>query len=351
MTTHIPLLATSHLFFTLEVIPKQPPGFPAVIQNNMCARSTLFRAEDLGTLFGTAKLPHPFSFLQMKQSTLLNAPAVLQELPSHWNESKWKADWRKQPPYPTVNRNPWTAQVVCICSQVRKEGANKHELLTNPGSTNCILFQNSLCCPAQPRLASLQLALGRMRKKTSPFSPFHASMNSAHKQTHGGRYTTISGDLGPVTLYLQHWVNKLARNVLPSVLHCSRNISSMHEEISHWKMQIRTGTLIRVGMKAGTWGSPHGGESCSPIHCHPPALTVTDFSTFLKGQLKFLNSAVTDKESKVLLKNSSEANYFSFFCRLRAIYWGFTCSCLKLDLICLSSKCCKCKAISFTGFN
>lgn len=76
---------------------------------------------------------------------------------------------------------------VSLCSQVRKataqEGPNKHQLLTNPGSMNCILFQNSLCCPAQPRLAPLQLALGRMRKKTSPFSPFHASMNSAHKQT------------------------------------------------------------------------------------------------------------------------------------------------------------------------
>lgn len=66
-----------------------------------------------------------------------------------------------------------------------QEGANKHELLTNPGSMNCILFQNSLCRPAQPRLASLQLALGRMRKKTSPFSPFHASLSSAHKQTPG----------------------------------------------------------------------------------------------------------------------------------------------------------------------
>lgn len=251
MTPHISLLATSHSFLTLEVIPKQLPGFPAVIQNNICARSVLLRAEDLGTLFGTAKLPYPFSFLQMKQSTLLNAPAALQELPSHQNESKWKPEWRKQPPYPMDSTGS-----ACVCSQVRKEGANKHELLTNPGSTNCILFQNSLCCPAQPRLASLQLALGRMRKKTSPFSPFHASMNSAHKQTPRSRYTTISGDLGPVVLYLQHWVNKLAGNVLPSVLHCSRNISSTHEEISHWKMQIRTVTLIRVGMKAGTEGPP-----------------------------------------------------------------------------------------------
>lgn len=167
----------------------------------------------------------------------------------------------------------------------------------------------------------------------------------------GGRYTSISGDLGPVVLYLQHWVNKLIGDVLPSVLLCSRNISSMHEEISCWKMQIRTVTLIRVGVKAGTWGFTPGGESCSPIHCHPPSFTATDLFTFLKGQLKFLNSAVTDKESKVLLKNSSEANYFSFCCRLWAIYWGFACSCLKLDLICLSSKCCKCKAISFTGFN
>lgn len=88
-----------------------------------------------------------------------------------------------------------------------------------------------------------------------------------------------------------------------------------------------------------------------PIHCHPPPLTVTDFPTFLKGQLKFLNSAETDEESKVLLKNSTEANYFPFCCRLRAIYWGFACSCLKLDLICLSSECYKCRAISFTGFN
>lgn len=88
---------------------------------------------------------------------------------------------------------------------------------------------------------------------------------------HGGRYTTISGEFGSVALYLQHWVNKLVGNVLPSVPHCSRNISSTDREISHWKMQVRTVTLIRVGMKAGTWGSPCGGESCSPstaIHHH-----------------------------------------------------------------------------------
>lgn len=84
----------------------------------------------------------------MKQSTLLNAPAALQELPSHQNESKWKPEGRKQPPYPTVNRNPWTAQVVHVCSQVRKEGANKHKLLTNPGSTNCILFQKQFMLPS-----------------------------------------------------------------------------------------------------------------------------------------------------------------------------------------------------------
>lgn len=209
----------------------------------------------------------------MKQSTLLNAPAVLQELPSHQNESKSKPEWRKQPPYPTVNRNPQIAQVVCICSQVRKttaqEGANKHELLTNPGSTNCILFQNSLCCPAQPRLASLQLARERMRKKQVHLVPSTPVWIQYINKPHGGRYTTISGEFGSVALYLQHWVNKLVGNVLPSVPHCSRNISSTDREISHWKMQIRTVTLIRVGMKAGTWLSLCGGESCSPSTAIP----------------------------------------------------------------------------------
>lgn len=291
----------------------------------------------------------------MKQSTLLNAPAVLQELPSHQNESKWKPEWRKQPPYPTVNRNPWIAQVVCICSQVRKttaqEGANKHELLTNPGSTNCILFQNSLCCPAQPRLASLQLARERMRKKTSPFSPFHASMNSVHKQTPrrqihnhlwGVRVScTLSSTLGKQTgrecftistaLFQKHFLYGQGNFPLEDANQNS-NIDQSGDEGRNMTVPLRWWKLL-------------------PIHCHPPPLIVTDLSTFLKGQLKFLNSAVTDKKSKVLPKNSSEANYFSFCCRLRAIYWGFACSCLKLDLICLSSKCCKCKAISFTGFN
>lgn len=275
MTPHISLLATSHSFLTLEVIPKQLPGFPAVIQNNMCARSILLRAEDLGTLFGTAKLPYPFSFLQMKQSTLLNAPAALQELPSHQNESKWKPEWRKQAPYPRVNRNPRTAQVVRVCSQVRKEGANKHELLTNPGSTNCILFQNSLCSPAQPRLASLQLALRRMRKKTSPFSPFHASMNSAHKQTprrqiHNhlwgvGASCTLSSTLGKQTgrecftiltaLLQKHFLYAQGNFPLEDANQNS-NVDQSGDE----------GRNTRVS---------RGGESCSPhplpsptTHCH-----------------------------------------------------------------------------------
>lgn len=216
---------------------------------------------------------------------------------------------------------------------------------------NCILLQNSLCCPAQPRLASLQLALGRMRKKTSPFSPFHASMNSAHKQTprrqiHNhlwgfGASCTPSSALGKQTGWERFTISTALCQ--KHFLYAQGNFPLEDaDQSSNTDQSGGEGRNMRV---------PPWWWKLLPIHCHPPSLIVTDLTTFLMGQLKFLNSAVTDKESKVLLKNSSEANYFSFCCRLRAIYWGFACSCLKLDLICLSSKCCKCKAISFTGFN
>lgn len=88
MTPHTPLLATSHSFLTLEVTPKQLPGLPAVTQNN---RSILFRAEDLGTLFGTAKLPT----LQVSANEAINPAkhsSSITELPSHQNEIKWKPE-------------------------------------------------------------------------------------------------------------------------------------------------------------------------------------------------------------------------------------------------------------------
>lgn len=131
-----------------------------------------------------------------------------------------------------------------------QEGANKHSLLTNPGSTNCILFQNSLCCPAQRRLASLQLALERKRKKTSPFCPFHTSMNSVHKQTQLRHiHKHLSGVQASFTLS-STLGKQIGWESSPSVLHCSRNIFSTKKEISHWKTQIRTVTLMPVRIKA-----------------------------------------------------------------------------------------------------
>lgn len=103
------------------------------------------------------------------------------------------------------------------------------------GSTNCILFQNSLCCPAQLRLASLQLALERKRKKTSPFCPFHASMNSVHKQTQLRRTHSTQQASRPLLLYLRHQVSKLLGKSLWSAPYCSKKWNFPSKEwISHW---------------------------------------------------------------------------------------------------------------------
>lgn len=69
-----------------------------------------------------------------------------------------------------------------------------------------------------------------------------------------GIYTSIYEAFGPVLLYLQHEVNTLVGNVLPSVLHCSGNISSTKREISHWKMQIRRATRRQRGWKQESEG-------------------------------------------------------------------------------------------------
>lgn len=103
------------------------------------------------------------------------------------------------------------------------------------GSTNCILFQNSLCCPAQLRLASLQLALERKRKKTSPFCPFHASMNSVHKQTQLRRAHSTQQASRPLLLYLRHQVSKLLGKSLWSAPYCSKKWNFPGKEwISQW---------------------------------------------------------------------------------------------------------------------
>lgn len=102
------------------------------------------------------------------------------------------------------------------------------------GSKNCILFQNSLCCPAQLRLASLQLALERKRKKTSPFCPFHASMNSVHKQTQPRRTHSAQQASRPLLLYLRHQVSKLVGKSLWSAPYCSKKWNFLCKEwISH----------------------------------------------------------------------------------------------------------------------
>lgn len=70
-----------------------------------------------------------------------------------------------------------------------------------------------------------------------------------------GIYTSIYEAFRPVLLYLQHQVNKLVGNVSASVLHCSRNISSMKRETSHWKVQIR-----RVTWRQWGWEQESGGH-------------------------------------------------------------------------------------------
>lgn len=52
-----------HSFLTLEITSKQLPGFPAVIHNNMCAKSILFRVtRRLRDTIWQCKTSYPFRF-------------------------------------------------------------------------------------------------------------------------------------------------------------------------------------------------------------------------------------------------------------------------------------------------
>lgn len=92
MTPHVPSLATSHSFLTLEVTPKQLPASQLWHKKTFVPDPLYSEHRTWGHSLALQN-SHPFRFLQMKLSTLLNAPAAWQELPPHQKESKWKPEW------------------------------------------------------------------------------------------------------------------------------------------------------------------------------------------------------------------------------------------------------------------
>lgn len=257
----LPVLAISHSFFTLEVTSKQLPGYPAVTRNSTCAKSILLRVtRGLGDTIWHCKTSCSFRFSASeaikpgKSSSSVTAPHITPKLEQMETRVKKRTTLaHSQQELTDSTATPFT--VKCVILTTRKVQINTTYWQTRAAQ---IAFSSKTVYVAQHNADWHHCSWhSRERgKKQAHFVPSRPARIQYINKPDWGVRTSIEQAFGPVVLYLQHQANKEVGNVLASVLHCSRSISSVKREISPWKMQTARVTPMPVGMTAGQWGHP-----------------------------------------------------------------------------------------------